>query len=381
MKKLITLLLALAMLFSLCACGNTEKVCPECNGAKTVACSVCSGSGKVECPEDDCDNGVLGVSCTNCGGREEIIVCTKCDGEQKETRTCETCGGDGIIVNPVTWEKFECGNCEGLGQAVYTCSRCCGYGLICTYCRSNAVNYPSEEFHPYYIECETCSGTGMITCVNCQGAKEIPCPACSEAEYQAFMSNLEAEKDAKNNAEKDAEIVENVKSLLSGITADDMSYNAKPFDQETLQVAKELLTSYEGEFDEKSKFLEQIEQITPYVDSTWELVDGMDTRMFNPTTLNSIQYKFQVTYSRDKEAFYIRVIQIDSAFPNGYNSKVFYAQNQGENIFEYYWDGANEAYEVYLTESGNLSFVQYEKPVNGVRTDTVVDSCELKKLD
>ena len=241
MKKLISSLVVLTMLLSLCACGN--KVCSECNGAKTVVCSLCSGSGRVECPEEACEDGVTGFSCTNCGGREEIVVCSKCDGEQKETRTCETCGGDGIVVNPFTWEKFKCGNCNGLGQAVYTCSRCGGYGLICNYCRSNAFNYPTEQFHPYYIECETCDGTGTIICDGCLGAKEIPCQTCSDAEYQAFMSNIDAEKNTKNNAEKEAEIIETVKTLLSGITAGEMSYHAKPFSSETLQMAKETLTS------------------------------------------------------------------------------------------------------------------------------------------
>lgn len=363
MKKIAIVLLAALLCFSFCGCG----VCTECNGEKTVLCASCDGKGEVKCPEKNCNDGSTGYSCTNCGGREGVSKCLLCDYSGKETRTCETCGGDGVIINPFTWESFSCNTCDGLGQAVYDCDNCKGYGLICSYCRFNSKNYPTEDYHPYLKECAFCSGKGTVRCDDCMGKQSLPCSACSVEEYEAFVS----EQNEKNKKEIEKELIENAKTMLTGITKDGLSYQADPVDKNILQKTKDYLLTYEGSFEEKSDLLEKIEQIAPYVDSVWKIVDGFDTKIFFKQMPPSLkQCTFQVKYSRENEAFYIRV----------FNSKIFYATNEGNKVFEYFWDGDNEAYEVFLTKKGNLKFKQYEKTTFGSRTDVVIDSCELKKV-
>lgn len=186
----------LVLCLFLCSCGNenkiSEDVCAECNGKLKIPCKECNGSGETDCTEENCDNGIIGVSCTNCGGREGIEVCTRCDGEGTEIGDCEICGGDGIIRNPITWEDFYCKNCNAKGTVIKACSRCGGHGLICNYCRANLSTYPHPDYYPHYVYCETCNGNGKIKCEVCLGKKEIPCSICASSEYEEYR--LEREK-------------------------------------------------------------------------------------------------------------------------------------------------------------------------------------------
>jgi tetratricopeptide (TPR) repeat protein len=54
--------------------------CPECKGAKKLACSVCDGSGFLKCQE--CNGTGHTPSCSKCGGTHKI-KCSNCDGQGK----------------------------------------------------------------------------------------------------------------------------------------------------------------------------------------------------------------------------------------------------------------------------------------------------------
>ncbi len=161
MKKIIALLFALIMAFSLTACGS----CDECGGEKKTVCAECNGAGEFECTNSECEGGFAGFGCTNCGGREGVSVCTECGGDEKK---------------------------------VDQCTACHGYGLICNFCSANEPNYPNEELYPYAAECDICEGKGQIECAACLGEGKIPCHICLPEEYNEYSLALkEKQKEAK----------------------------------------------------------------------------------------------------------------------------------------------------------------------------------------
>lgn len=155
MKKLFPLLLVFTMCISLSACSAPAPApCETCSDEKIISCSKCV-DGVKKCPY-----------CLGNGTN----TCSKCGGIGKTTDlTCPTCDGEGGIINPITWEFFECSACKGTGGNINaeatSCAHCGGDGL---------VDY----------NCFICDNTGMLdeVCSTCDGEGKIPCPDCTEAE-------------------------------------------------------------------------------------------------------------------------------------------------------------------------------------------------------
>lgn len=362
MKKLFALLLSLPLCLVLCSCGGTSdsQTCTDCEGQQMISCDTCNGSGTIACPVEACQNGTMASGrCTNCGGREGVDTCSTCHGNKTVTLPCEICGGDKIVINPFTWEKFQCNNCDASGEAIYLCSKCEGYGLVCNYCERNLDDYPNEQYYPYTSKCSRCDNTKEVRCEACMGAKQVPCSTCSGEEYEQFLQDS---------------TMQSAIFTLTGLAADQTeSYLLEDeVDLEVIESTKKLLNTYNGDFDEKEHLLKQIEAIEPYVCTTWELIDGIDTKIFEKSLLSdSIQFYFSVIYDRDKESFYIWVRQIENGEFQTNTGKSLYIKDGIESSFATY----NNACQAYLTENGTLQFVEYDNDGN------VVDSCELQKID
>lgn len=109
----------------------------------TVACSACSGTGKVNC--STCQGGGV-LACTKCGARG-WLMCGDCEG----SGTCLACGGEGGYY---TEDGF------------YTCDNCGGSGS-CPTCNGTAG-----------VDCSKCGGDGKINCSSCGGSGKTNCSQC-----------------------------------------------------------------------------------------------------------------------------------------------------------------------------------------------------------
>lgn len=364
MKKTALVVLTAILALFLWGCQMT---CGTCDGEETIACSACQGTGSEDCPEPECEGGSTGASCTNCFGREGMRTCSTCEGEGSVFGPCSKCEGSGKIVNPFTWEAFECAACDGAGLANEDCDKCEGYGVTCNYCESNMSSYPTADWHPYYRECATCQGEGSFTCDECTGVGSFPCPDCREEEYNAAISSVEQQKAEEATEAEQQALVDEVKTLLSGIEEGEPSYYADELSQELLEQAENLLVSYEGGFAEKNELLDGIASVRPYCNTRWRCVEG-DPAFFGSTANPPNGYLMKATYNRDN--FYIRL-----------QDQIFYPCDCGDCDFTYEWGGANESYKVFVQEDGSLVFNQYEKPTHGAATDIVINSCTLKRQD
>ena len=149
MKKILAMLLTITMCISMAACGTS---CETCNNEKIISC-------------DECVDG--NQKCDYCLG-DGTNKCPNCGGSGKTTDlTCSACNGEGGIVNPITWEYFECKSCKGLGSDINaeptSCIACGGDGLT-------------------VYDCLICNNTGLLgqDCWQCNGEGTLPCPDCTE---------------------------------------------------------------------------------------------------------------------------------------------------------------------------------------------------------
>lgn len=125
-------------------------------------CSTCEGEGIIDCPE--CEDGK--EVCYYCSGEgiRYSKKCTSCDGDGSKAIDCQQCEGSGYIVNPFTWQKFDCGRCGGKMYEIVDCKYCDGEGRI-----------EVKEG----ITCENCQ-SGYIACIECEGKLSIDCPNCEK---------------------------------------------------------------------------------------------------------------------------------------------------------------------------------------------------------
>jgi hypothetical protein len=181
MKKISAVLLTLALLFTLCACGSSEKnrtlTCDACDKENSADASFCSGCGASleearqkadEAAKEDEDSfdadEYENVDCfecydagyDTCQGHE----CYACEGEGGSV--CAGCGGDGDVGGVMT-----CLGCNGSGK--FRCSLCKGAGTIYhAYTTLPDSVTPSGPYERETTECTECD-KGKVTCELCEG--------------------------------------------------------------------------------------------------------------------------------------------------------------------------------------------------------------------
>ena len=219
MKKVMSLLLAISILFMLTACGtdaastassglesiaeasptpsptptplpcnicNGQKIslCPQCLGSKDVKCEDCAGTGLILC--EQC-NGEGYFPCTFCNGDGEIEVdCKRCLGDGKVTTMGnEIFGGTQVVIGGAKTNLYEhdCGVCDGRGYTVEACGDCNGTGHAepCQQCDSRGA----------LGNCEKCMGSGQIACPTCRSAGTIDCILCKGTGNKTTLSDSE----------------------------------------------------------------------------------------------------------------------------------------------------------------------------------------------
>ena len=118
-------------------CGGSDTLlCRACNGKGIEICNTCDGYGT--CWRDDCYNGI----------RTYNEDCSSCE--------------HGIIINPITWQSFQCGKCDGIGRIIKkeTCSSCDGTNK-CYKCDGSGLKEDAKT-------CQDCTGSGRIDCPDCK---------------------------------------------------------------------------------------------------------------------------------------------------------------------------------------------------------------------
>ncbi len=122
--------------------------CKECQYTGLDVCRDCKGTGWVECPAENCKDGVIELPSSSSSG---YMKKKRLNGEVQEK--CGVCQG---------WGEIPCRSCQG--------SKCC----ICEKCGGTGES----------PRCSRCSGTGLATCTRCNGTgryKEDDCDKCSGA--------------------------------------------------------------------------------------------------------------------------------------------------------------------------------------------------------
>lgn len=140
MKNIFALILTFTLCLSLCSC---KKDCDYCNNTGIRSCIICD-SGRKKCT---CVDGY--IACDWC----------KKNPGYYGSELCSTCDGDGKIINPYTWEVFDCPTCDCEGRVPKECTKCEGeghLGEICTICNGTE-----------HVTCSYCNGTGERACENC----------------------------------------------------------------------------------------------------------------------------------------------------------------------------------------------------------------------
>ena len=137
--------------------------CKECQYTGLDECRNCRGTGWVECPAENCKDGV--IEAPSSSGRSYMKK-KRLNGEVQEKCgvcqgwgeiPCRTCQGTGCCI---------CEKCGGTGEAP-RCKRCSGSGLItCTRCNGSG-KYKGEA-------CSKCSGEGEFLCPTCKGEGSVP---------------------------------------------------------------------------------------------------------------------------------------------------------------------------------------------------------------
>jgi len=119
-------------------CTNGVVLCSTCHGNKTVTCSACNGSGKVNGKKCGTCNGKKTVNCSSCSGNGlgQNETCSNCNGSGKTggflgmfQSTCDVCKGNG---------KY-CPSCKGTLKITSNCTKCNGTGELNTVTLGEAV--------------------------------------------------------------------------------------------------------------------------------------------------------------------------------------------------------------------------------------------------
>ena len=132
---------------------STAGPCPDCMGLGEEDCEECHGTGALECPNDDCQNGKVRVESEGTLSRLRVHrtePCKTCDAKGKVA--CQDCKGRGSVL---------CGECGGTGDRV-ECRRCGAQGFsACRRC-NGAGRYKDAD-------CAACGGHGVVLCSSCNG--------------------------------------------------------------------------------------------------------------------------------------------------------------------------------------------------------------------
>lgn len=127
-----------------------EVKCYTCYNSRTITCEDCRGKGK--------------TLCNLCYDNKYLGKCFFCEGTGKEEDfvKCSSCNGDGIIINPFTWQQFTCNPCDGIGYVyVYEeCDYCTKGDGLCISCKGTGLAKNAKK-------CVSCSGSGETTCPDC----------------------------------------------------------------------------------------------------------------------------------------------------------------------------------------------------------------------
>ncbi len=127
--------------------------CERCMGVGREDCDDCKSLGRVKCPYDGCENGMVRVVKEGSLVKARVTRTEKC----KECRgrsfvACEECVGRGSIL---------CTRCSGTGER-QICPKCGGQGLTtCRRCNGSG-DYRGEP-------CPTCGAEGASLCSSCSG--------------------------------------------------------------------------------------------------------------------------------------------------------------------------------------------------------------------
>lgn len=139
----------------------TAEPCQACSGYGKNGCEACDSTGLVECPEADCEDGLVKprkpTGGNNPGERITTLSntlpkpCTRCNGQGYVA--CDDCAGSGAI---------SCEVCKGTGERK-ACTKCLGEGTApCRTCKGAGKDKNGNE-------CRVCKGEGIVLCPTCGG--------------------------------------------------------------------------------------------------------------------------------------------------------------------------------------------------------------------
>jgi len=139
----------------------TAEPCQACSGYGKNGCEACDGTGLVECPEADCEDGLVKppkpIGGNNAGEKITTLSntlpkpCTRCNGQGYAA--CGDCAGSGAV---------SCEVCKGSGERK-ACTKCLGEGTApCRACKGAGKDKKGNE-------CRVCKGEGIVLCPTCGG--------------------------------------------------------------------------------------------------------------------------------------------------------------------------------------------------------------------
>lgn len=139
----------------------SADMCPECSGYGKTGCDSCDSTGIVDCPETDCENGLIKSKKTPSGNNDGQRItsiaaslpepCANCRGQGYVA--CEACAGTGAI---------SCRACKGSGERK-PCAKCLGEGTAaCRACKGTGKDKKGNE-------CRLCKAEGIVLCPTCGG--------------------------------------------------------------------------------------------------------------------------------------------------------------------------------------------------------------------
>jgi hypothetical protein len=164
---------------------------PSCDAARTVPCTVCRATGKVEVACTACA-ALARAPCASCGGEQYCPAPMCIDGAHPSgdvAYVCKFCSGIGWTHCRACKSEgaFPCKGCAGRGRTTWPCPACAGSRRVpcarggeserlaawldpkapCPACAATVVG-----------PCRTCGGTAVSGCATCRGIGRVPCPHC-----------------------------------------------------------------------------------------------------------------------------------------------------------------------------------------------------------